>query len=125
MLNLKKLPKINDTFEIALDDEFGVPNGNHITVYGSDSSVYEKAMHKVKNKRFTSKKQATSQEIEASTMGVIIACIESWDIKDGKEIAEVNEENAKLIFESCPWIYEQVVVAVGDRNNFLASAPKS
>lgn len=105
-----------------------------IHIYGVDSEQYKKAI-KIKQKSMLEKiaveKRGNSHSIKTtddfdaedfSGKDMVFACMSGWsNVEFQGEKLEFNEKNVFMIFEKCPWLFEQVDKAIHDRENFLSA----
>lgn len=113
----------------------GVPLGIFVTVLGKDSQVFRNHTRQMVNERIRSEavsrrrgKEAdirTLEQINAENVEILVLCTVSWRTGDkgcvlvkGEELA-FNVPNAKKIYSTVPWIYDQVNDAIGDLANFI------
>lgn len=108
---------VDDT---PLTDDKGVPIT--ITVVGSDSQTFKRAMHAQADRRMAkaNRRNMTMQSIEDEGINLLVAATTGWFgiIVDGKAMP-FSGDNAHTLYDRFPWIREQVNVFVGDRANFL------
>lgn len=95
--------------------------GASVTVYGQDSDVFRTESRKIENKhteyaRRNRGKLMPPEDRERMERGKVVACT--------KEIKGLAYKGAALtdpeeVFTKFPWIYEQTVVGIMDRGNFI------
>ena len=94
-----------------------------ITVVGTDSSTFKRAMHAQADKRLNTpngRQRVTMQAFEDDTINLLVAATIDWSgiIVDGAPLPFSND-NARKLYERFPWIKEQANTFIGDRANFL------
>ena len=111
---------------VELMDHDGEPYDEPVTVtvVGTYSTRYRKAVDKqrremIKNRRIKTSAQALFKnqiELEA-------ACVIAWEgLFDGDKAIECNPENAAEMLATVPWFREQVQAAMEDHAGFFESA---
>lgn len=96
-----------------------------ITICGPYSKKYKAISHAQQNRRLMKaqrtggKLNLTAEEIEASALDLLVKCVESWNITLGGEQPECKEAKVREVFETLPWVREQVDSALGDTQAFL------
>ncbi len=100
-----------------------------INVLGKDSDAFQQ-LSRAQNKKRMAKMSKGGfrnttppvEEIERDGIDLLAACTTGWTgiIVEEKEI-EFSKDNAVMIYESYPWIKEQIDTAIGDRANFIKS----
>jgi hypothetical protein len=97
-----------------------------ITLHGPYSARYKKTMREQQRKWLSNadgkegRLNLTPEEVEDATRATVIACIETWSLTiEGDTDEPFSVETANLIFNSFPWVYDQVSAALGDIANFL------
>jgi hypothetical protein len=110
------------TGEILTNDD-GTPMT--ITVYGPYSSTYKAITHAQQNKRLMKaqrmggKMSLTAEELEASTMDLLVKCTADWKITLDTEPETFSEDKARDVYAKHPWVREQVDAVFGDTRAFL------
>jgi len=96
-----------------------------ITVHGPYSSTYKSVSHNQQNKRLMKaqrtggKLNLSAEEIEASSLDLLVKCTESWNISLGDEKEEFSQDKARQVYLEHPWVREQVDAVFGDTRAFL------
>lgn len=110
------------TDEILLNDD-GTPMT--ITVHGPYSSVYKSISHNQQNRRLMKaqrtggKLNLTAEEIEASSLELLVKCTESWSLTLDKEPEDFSQDKVRQVYTDHPWVREQVDAVFGDTRAFL------
>jgi hypothetical protein len=110
------------TGEILTNDD-GTPMT--ITVYGPYSSTYKAITHAQQNKRLMKaqrmggKMSLTAEELEASTMELLVKCTADWKITLDKGLEKFSEEKVRQVYTDMPWVRDQVEAVFGDTRAFL------
>jgi len=110
------------TGEVLLNDD-GTPMT--ITVHGPYSSTYKSISHAQQNKRLMKaqrtggKMSLSAEEIEASSLDLLVKCTESWNLTLDKEPEEFSQDKARQVYLDYPWVREQVDAVFGDTRAFL------
>lgn len=96
-----------------------------ITVHGPYSSTYKAVSHNQQNKRLMKaqrtggKLNLTAEEIEASSLDLLVKCTEGWNLTLDKKPEEFNQDKARQVYIDHPWVREQVDAVFGDTRAFL------
>ena len=96
-----------------------------ITVHGPYSKKYKSISHAQQNRRLMKaqrtggKLNLTAEELEVAASDLLIKCVESWNITLGGEKPKCTEAKVRELFETLPWVREQVDAAMGDSQAFL------
>jgi len=110
------------TGEVLLNDD-GKPMT--ITVHGPYSSTYKAVSHAQQNKRLMKaqrtggKLNLSAEEIEASSLDLLVKCTESWNLTLDKKPEEFSQDKARQVYLEHPWVREQVDAVFGDTRAFL------
>ena len=110
------------TGEVLLNDD---GTAMTITVHGPYSSTYKSVSHNQQNKRLMKaqrtggKLNLSAEEIEASSLDLLVKCTESWNISLGDEKEEFSQDKARQVYLEHPWVREQVDAVFGDTRAFL------
>ena len=110
------------TGEVLLNDD-GTPMT--ITVHGPYSSTYKAVSHAQQNKRLMKaqrtggKLNLSAEEIEASSLDLLVKCTEGWSLTLDKEPEEFSQDKARQVYLDHPWVREQVDAVFGDTRAFL------
>lgn len=110
------------TGEVLLNDD-GTPMT--ITVHGPYSSTYKAVSHAQQNKRLMKaqrtggKLNLSAEEIEASSLDLLVKCTESWNLTLDKKPEEFSQDKARQVYLEHPWVREQVDAVFGDTRAFL------
>lgn len=108
--------------EILLNDDGSEMT---VTVHGPYSSKYKSISHNQQNRRLMKaqrtggKLNLTAEEIESSALDLLVKCVDGWNITVGGEKPECTEAKVRELFETLPWVREQVDAAIGDAQAFL------
>lgn len=108
---------------IEIHDPKGDDLGIRITVYSPDSEQYRKAVNMASTKtmdRVYKRIKPSAEEVEKRALDVLVASVKSWSgvMWGGQEI-ECTPENVRNVFETFPFIREQVDDVVGKEVNFF------
>ena len=96
-----------------------------ITVHGPYSKKYKSISHAQQNRRLQKaqrtggKLNLTAEEIEAAGLDLLVKCVDGWNITLGGEQPACTEAKVREVFETLPWVREQVDAALGDTQAFL------
>lgn len=96
-----------------------------ITVHGPYSSTYKAISHAQQNKRLMKaqrtggKLNLTAEEIEASSLDLLIKCTAGWNITLDKKPEEFSQDKARKVYTEMPWVREQVDAIFADTRAFL------
>lgn len=96
-----------------------------ITVYSPYSKHVKAVTHAQMNRRLQRAQRTggrlntTSEELDASSMDLLVKSIASWNITLGGTKPEFTEAKVREVFEKLPWVREQVDQGVGDLQGFL------
>ena len=96
-----------------------------ITVHGPYSSVYKSISHNQQNKRMMKaqrtggKLNLTAEEMEASSLDLLVKCTEGWNVTLDKEPEEFSQDKVRQVYTEHPWVREQVDAVFGDTRAFL------
>jgi len=96
-----------------------------ITIHGPYSKKYKTISHAQQNRRLMKaqrtggKLNLTAEELEASALDLLVKCVDGWSITLGGEKPECKESKVREVFETLPWVREQVDAALGDAQAFL------
>jgi len=110
------------TGEVLLNDD-GTPMT--ITVHGPYSSTYKAVSHAQQNKRLMKaqrtggKLNLSAEEIEASSLDLLVKCTESWNLTLDKKPEDFSQDKARQVYLDHPWVREQVDAVFGDTRAFL------
>jgi len=110
------------TGETLLNDD-GTPMT--ITVHGPYSSTYKSVSHNQQNKRLMKaqrtggKLNLTAEELEASSLELLVKCTEGWALTLDKKPEDFSQDKARQIYMEHPWVREQVDAVFGDTRAFL------
>lgn len=105
----------------------GEPVGLEITLASPDSAHYRKVEQQVKdrNLRLVRKSRSgtlSAAALEAGATDILVGAVLSWEgAKWGGTELECNEQNVRQVYESLPFIREQVDEYLGDRANFFGN----
>ena len=110
------------TGEVLLNDD-GTPMT--ITVHGPYSSTYKAISHAQQNKRLMKAQRTggkfnlSAEEIEASSLDLLVKCTEGWCLTLDKKPEEFSQDKARQVYLDHPWVREQVDAVFGDTRAFL------
>jgi len=110
------------TGETLLNDD-GTPMT--ITVHGPYSSTYKSVSHNQQNKRLMKaqrtggKLNLTAEELEASSLELLVKCTEGWALTLDKKPEDFSQDKARQVYMEHPWVREQVDAVFGDTRAFL------
>jgi len=96
-----------------------------ITVHGPYSKKYKSISHAQQNRRLMKaqrtggKLNLTAEELEASALDLLVKCVEGWKITLGGATPKCTEAKVREVFDTLPWVREQVDAALGDAQAFL------
>jgi hypothetical protein len=96
-----------------------------ITIHGPYSARYKKISHDQQNRRLIKAQRSggklnlTAEEIEASSMEILVKCVDGWNVTLDKGLEKFSEEKVREVFTTLPWVREQVDAAFGDARAFL------
>lgn len=96
-----------------------------IELHSADSEVYRAELRKRQNKRLErslkkGSKALTAEEIDRHTVEILAAVTADWsNIEWEGEALPFSHKNAVMLYESLPWLREQVDRFVTDRENFF------
>ena len=101
-----------------------------IVVAGADSARYKAAKQRLLDKRVADiqKRGASSQnaeEIDEMSLVLLVASTVSWTGLDweGKKL-DCTPENVQMVYQTLPWLREQVDACIGDRARFIKDLSK-
>ena len=131
-MGLNDIGKVKDTTEVELvhprsGETLGNEDGSPmtITVYGPYSSHYKAVSHAQQNARLAKaqrmggKMSLTAEELEASSLDLLVKCTESWNITLDKKPEEFSQDKARQVYTEHPWVREQVESVFGDNRAFF------
>lgn len=103
----------------------GADLGIRIKVISPDSPQYRKLGNIIKNRNLQALRKGrnglTSEAIDEGAIELLVGAVVSWEgVVWGGQPMECTSANVRQLFDSCPWIKEQVDEFVGDRGNFMA-----
>lgn len=114
---------------LTIKDPTGALTDIEITVKGTDSDTYRRWENRLRKRDgvSSSKELFDLSAAEDRMTEVMAACTVDWkNLKEGSKAVECNHANAVRIYRSYPWVREQVLDFMRDRENFLGnSAPAS
>ena len=95
-----------------------------VTVVGSYSTRYRKAVDKQRREMIKRRRMKTSaSDLFENQIELEASCVIAWDgICDGAKAIECNPQNAAEMLTAVPWFREQVQVAMEDHAGFFGSA---
>jgi len=101
-----------------------------ITVMGAHSSAFRR-IEAALRKRKLKPRQLTSGAIFDDNVEKVVACTMAWEgfasDQDG-EFLDFSRTLVRVLYDQCPWVYDQVMEAMHDHSNFSGSgsiAPSS
>lgn len=95
-----------------------------ITLHAPHTKGYKSAMYEQANKRIKDqKKDFTAEELELSTLEVLIAATKSWNITYGGDKPKLTKSKAKEVYsnESAFWIVEQLQEEINSFEAFTSA----
>lgn len=111
-----------------------LPLGITFYVRGTDSAAFRDITRKQQNRRMEASKKSrtarslTSEELDAESIEVLVACTAGWE-EGGRNEIELSDgefvcctpDNVRRVYSDpgFSWLREQVDREVGDRSNFL------
>ena len=110
------------TGEVLLNDD-GTPMT--ITVYGPYSSTYKSVSHAQQNKRLMKaqrtggKLNLSAEEIEASSLDLLVKCTADWNITLDDKPENFSQDKAREVYKEYPWVRDQIDAVFGDTRAFL------
>lgn len=124
--DLADLTPAADTVEVEVfDPRTRRGTGIFITVASKDSDRYKKKLREQINRRFKQMGrriavQMTAEENEAEALELLVHVTTGWRNVTYKGVAlDLNDANARMLYEQVPVIREQVEDAINDRGNFM------
>ena len=134
------MPELNAGQEIAARedegtvveclDEFGKPMFEDdqpvtITVVGVRSKRYRRAEEAIRRRPIKHGK-LTGEKFYDENLEKVIACTVAWKgWKSGGQPAELNRDNAAVVYTNFPWIYDQVMEAMNDASRFFRNSSEN
>ena len=131
-MSLLSIGKTKDTTDVVL---YHPVNGEallnddgsqmSITIHGPYSKRYKQISHEQQNRRLAKaqrsggKMNLTAEELEASSLEILIKCVVDWNVTLTKGVEKFSEEKVRSTFDTLPWVREQVDAAFGDTRAFL------
>jgi hypothetical protein len=108
---------------VPIRDEDG--NALRVQLVGKDSKQYRDAQRKITERRLKSRSKANrfdADAMEQEAIDVLVACTVGWEgfAEEGKDL-EFKPANIRRVYDTHPWIKEQVDEFVDDRGNFMQS----
>lgn len=106
------------------------PIGVFVSVVGKDSDTYRTFQRLKFNEYLRAEQQAkmrgrqpnqkSAEDYEDDMLSLLVACTRGWRgmVYEGEELA-FTAENVRKVYQTQPWIRDQVNEAVGDLGNFL------
>jgi hypothetical protein len=134
MADLNDLKPKSDTIEVLLrhpstDEILTYAKGKDkvemsISIYNPYSAAYKAAIHAQTNKRLVKaaknrKSTYTAEELDRASLDLLVAITAGWDIFIGGEAPKFTVDKAKEVFETFPWIRDQLDEAMNDTAAFL------
>ena len=110
------------TGEVLLNDD-GTPMT--ITVHGPYSSTYKAVSHAQQNKRLMKaqrtggKLNLSAEEIEASSLELLVKCTAGWNITLEDKPEDFSQDKAREVYKEYPWVRDQIDAVFGDTRAFL------
>ena len=92
-----------------------------ITVAGAYSSVYRRTEERQRRKKLKPKAMNFGT-FHDEAMERVVACTLAWEglLFEGNPFP-LTKQNAFLLYEGCPWIYDDVVEAMHEHEDFFAA----
>jgi hypothetical protein len=118
------------TGKVLTIEEEGPDKGQPVTIrlIGKDSEDYQKAAHKLANKRLNSvsksgKIKVTTEELEEEELTLLILATKGWKgLTLNKEPFSYSPDNAKKLYTDFPFIREQVSAFITERGSFMGNS---
>jgi len=110
------------TGEILTNDD-GTPMV--VTVHGPYSSHYKAITHAQQNRRLAKaqrlggKMTLTAEELEASSLDLLVKCTAGWKVTLEKGVEKFSEEKVREVYVKMPWVRDQIEAVFGDTRAFL------
>ena len=95
-----------------------------IQVYNPYSAPYKAALHTQTNKRLSKSAKArkttyTAEELDSSALDLLVSITAGWDIFIGGENPKFSNAKAKEVYDTFPWIRDQIEEALNDTAAFM------
>jgi len=132
MTGLNAIGKIKETTDVMLTHPVtGDPVNNadgsqmSITIHGPYSKRYKQISHEQQNRRLIKAQRSggklnlTAEDLEASSLDMLVKCVEGWNVSLSAKPEAFSEEAVIKVFTDMPWVREQVDAAFGDTKAFL------
>lgn len=109
----------------ALTDDQGQPMW--VEVYGADSARYRKIDQQINDRnlqkalRSGGRNAVSTEQLVAQEWERLTHCISAWHIVVGGEVPPCEPARIREVFESLPWLREQVEAGMKDRSRFFGS----
>jgi len=132
MTGLNAIGKTKETTEVLLFHPVtGEPVKNadgsqmSVTIHGPYSKRYKQISHEQQNRRLIKAQRSggklnlTAEELEASSLELLVKCVDGWNVSLGEEPEPFSEDAVTKVFTDMPWVREQVDGGFGDTKAFL------
>lgn len=127
--DLDKAPSVierEDTGRVVeLKDEAGrIMDGVTVTVAGTYSKRYRRAMEQRADRRFRDQRRTVDPEaIRQEALEVVADCVLGWSgfVASGVPL-DCSRPNVVKVFTVAPWIHEQVAAAMDDHASFSVAS---
>lgn len=109
----------------VLHPKTGEPIGLRITLLGTDSEAYQKAVRAQQRRAMdrlahNRKRRSTPEELEAESIELLATITRGWGpFNLGGKDYPYNHPNAVALYQRFGWIREQADAFAGERANFL------
>lgn len=95
-----------------------------VVVYSPTSAKVKQLQHEQTNRRIQKASRSrnislTAEQLEAQQLDLISKIVKDWHLILNGSVPECTPAKVKEVFETYPWIYEQVTNFFDDRRNFL------
>ena len=112
-----------DEKPLFYENEAGEETPVTITVTGTNSRQFRTIEHRQRKRRIKPR-AFTGQSLHHDGIEKAAYCTLRWDgvFGDNKEVVRCDYENARVLYEEVPHVYNQVVEAMGDAERFFASS---
>lgn len=115
--------KISEAEWLSINDPIGRATDIRIKVASRDSEIFKKQTRRISElERKRGTKGLKPAESERLWLEALAKCTVEWENveEEGKEVP-LTYENAILIYEKYPFVTEQILTFVQDRENFLSN----
>lgn len=113
---------------VELRDEAGrVLDGVSVTVVGTYSTRYRRAIEQRADRRFAEQRRALDPDaLRKEALDTVADCVLAWTgiVENGTPL-DCTRANVAKLFTLAPWIYEQVAAAMEDHAGFSRASSTS